>query len=101
MSRVLTRRAFDYGSLPAAQARRLRQQTEKIAAKCRLRSRSYLEDSERRDYESHRARDRKGHIYEAVLIVHKWLETNMTPSDQDKRDAEKHRLRQAKKLEAS
>ena len=61
----------------------------------------YLEDSERRDYESRTARDRKGHIYEAVLIVRKWLETNMTPSDQDKRDAEKHRLRQAKKMEAS
>ena len=30
MSRALTRRAFDYGSLPADQAKRLRQQTEKI-----------------------------------------------------------------------
>lgn len=30
MSRAVTRRAFDYGSLPADQAKRLRQQTEKI-----------------------------------------------------------------------
>ena len=61
----------------------------------------YLEDRERRDYESRRAADRKNHIYEAALIVRKWLATNMTPSDQDKRDFETHRLRQAKKMEAS
>jgi hypothetical protein len=59
----------------------------------------YLEDRERRDYESRT--DKKGHIYEAVLIVRKWMETNMEPTGQDKRDAEKHRLRQAKKMEAS
>jgi hypothetical protein len=61
----------------------------------------YLEDNERRDYESRSPKDRKGHIFEAVLIVRRWLESNMAPSDQDKRDAEKHRLRQAKKMEAS
>jgi hypothetical protein len=56
----------------------------------------YLEDSERKDYESRRAKDRKGHIYEAVLIVRKWLASNMAPTDQDNRDLETHRLRQAK-----
>lgn len=61
----------------------------------------YLEDSERKNYQSRTAKDRKGHIYEAVLIVRQWLESNMKPSDQDKRDFETHRLRQAKKMEAS
>ena len=61
----------------------------------------YLEDTERKDFESRSARDRKNHIYQAVLLVRQWLESNMKLSDQGKRDAEKHRLRQAKKMEAS
>jgi hypothetical protein len=57
----------------------------------------YLEDTQRRDFESRTPRDQKNHIYAAVMIVREWMAANMALSDRDQHDAAKHHARQAAK----